>query len=207
MRYYLSSYKFGDRVDDLRRLRPANPRIGHINNARDWVGADPARANKHQREEIGVLNQLGFAAEPLDLQHYFGDRDGLHAKLRELGAVWVSGGNTFVLRMAMHLSGFDALFRELQDRDDFLYAGYSAGVCILSASLESIDHVDDPNNFPYPGVNAPMYDGLGAFPHTFLCHYDSDHPEAEAVAEEIQRCIDRRWLFLALRDGDVIIHE
>jgi dipeptidase E len=195
MKYYLSSYKFGDKVEELIRLRSDNARIGHVNNSRDWVGADPVRANRHQQAEIAYLNELGFGAEPLDLKDYFGKAEPLKEKLEELGAVWVSGGNTFVLRMAMRLSGFDDLFVELQHREDFLYGGYSAGVCILSESLKAIDRVDEPDNFPYAGISKPIYEGLGAFPYAFLCHYDSDHPEAEAVALEMQRCIDNKWLF------------
>ncbi len=207
MTYYLSSYKFGNKIEELKRLIPNNNRIGHINNSRDWVGNDPERANKHQNEEIETLNGFGFKAEPLDLKMYFHKTDELRHKINSLGALWVSGGNTFVLRMAMKLSGFDDIFEDLKHRDDFLYGGYSAGICVLSNSLESIEIVDDPNNFPYKEINAPIYKGLGIFNYAFMPHYDSDHFESEAIGKEIQRCIDNKWLFKALRDGDVIIEE
>lgn len=186
-------------------LIPNNNQLGHIGNARDWVGADPERAEKHQTEEIDFLNGIGFNAEPLDLKSYFNKAGELRAKLNSLGSLWVSGGNTFVLRMAMRLSGFDELFNEVKDRSDFLYGGYSAGVCILSDSLKPVEFVDDPNNFPYPAINEPIYEGLGVFQYSFMPHYDSDHPESEAIGKEIQRCIDNKWLFKALRDGDVVI--
>lgn len=207
MKYYLSSYKFGNQVEELKRLRPTNHKIGHINNSRDWVGADPARAEKHQKEEIEFLNSIGFQAEPLDLKLYFHKVAELRNKIHALGGLWVSGGNTFVLRMAMKLSGFDIVFEELKSRTDFLYGGYSAGICILSDSLESIAEVDDPNNFPYKEITQPIYRGLGVFNYSFMPHYDSDHFESEAIGKEIQRCIDNKWLFKALRDGDVIIEE
>lgn len=207
MKYYLSSYKFGNQIEALKRLIPPNNKIGHINNSRDWVGADPARANQHQQTEIAELNEIGFQAEPLDLKAYFHRTEALQHKLESLGGLWVSGGNTFVLRMAMRLSGFDEIFEALRNREDFLYAGYSAGICILSDSLQSIDMVDDPHNFPYEGIDKPIYEGLGVFNYSFMPHYDSDHPEAMDVAKEVQRCIDNKWLFKALRDGDVIIYE
>jgi len=207
MKYYLSSYKFGNKIEDLKRLCPSNNKIGHINNSRDWVGADPKRAAKHQREEIEFLNSIGFDGEPLDLKLYFNKVDELREKINSLGAVWVSGGNTFVLRMAMKLSGFDIIFNEIKGREDFLYGGYSAGICILSNNLKSIDFVDDPNNFPYEEINQTVYEGLGVFNYSFMPHYDSDHVESEDVGKEIQRCIDNKWLFKALRDGDVIIEE
>lgn len=207
MKYYLSSYKFGDQVEHLKRLRPDNPKLGHINNARDWVGADPARARRHQEEEIAFLDALGYEGEALDLKEYFHQKEALQEKLNSLGALWVSGGNTFVLRMAMRLSGFDELFDDLKQREDFFYGAYSAGNCILAKSLKLIDHVDDPHNFPYAEISQPMYEGLSVLPYMILSHYDSDHPESEAVAKEIQRCIDNKWLFKALRDGEVIIKE
>ncbi len=207
MKFYLSSYKFGNKVEDLKRLRPANKKIGHINNAVDWVGADPDRARKNQQNEIEFLNEIGFEAEALDLKNYFHQEDRLREKLDDLGALWVAGGNTFVLRMAMRISGFDNIFPDLMKRDDFLYGGYSAGICILSKSLKSIEIVDDPDNFPYQEINQAIYEGLGVFEYSFMPHYNSDHFESEAIGKEIQRCIDNKWLFKALRDGDVIIIE
>jgi len=205
MKYYLSSYKFGDKVEELKRLQSANKKLGHINNSRDWVGADPKRALKHQTAEIKFLNELGFEAESLDLKTYFGKEKVLAKKLNSLGAIWVSGGNTFVLRQAMRLSGFDKLFSSLRSRKDFLYGGYSAGICILSNTLKPIDMVDDPNNFPYQGIDIAIYEGLGIFDYSFMPHYDSDHPESADIEKEIQRCINNKWLFKALRDGDVLI--
>ncbi|MEL6626186.1 MAG: Type 1 glutamine amidotransferase-like domain-containing protein [Bacteroidota bacterium] len=205
MNYYLSSYKFGSKVDALTEMIPANNKLGHINNTRDWVGSDPARAQKHQLEEIAALNKLGFDSESLDLREYFGKKNVLREKIESLGAIWVSGGNTFVLRQAMRLSGFDELMPEIRKRDEFLYGGYSAGVCVLSKDLTAIDQVDDPHNFPYEGIQKAIYEGLNVFEYVILPHYDSAHPESKMVEKEIQRCIDNQWLFIALRDGDVIV--
>lgn len=207
MKYYLSSYKFGNKTDDLKRLIPKNNKLGHINNAKDWVEADAERANKSQQKELEFLNELGFESESLDLKLYFNKTEALRDKINELGALWVSGGNCFVLRMAMKLSGFDIVFEELKNRDDFLYGGYSAGICVLSHSLKAIDQVDDPQNFPYKEITQPIYEGLGVFDYAFMPHYDSDHFESEAIDKEIQRCIDNKWLFKALRDGEAIIIE
>ena len=207
MKYYLSSYKFGDKIDDLKRLIPKNNKIGHINNAQDCLGYDVERTRKSQEDQMGYLNSPGFEAEPLDLRSYFYKPEALRDKISDLGALWVSGGNAFVLRMAMKLSGFDIIFQELKTRGDFLYAGYSAGICVLSKSLKAIDRVDDPKNFPYPEITRPIYKGLGVFDHAFMPHYDSNHFESEVIGKEIQRCIDNKWLFKALRDGEVIIIE
>jgi dipeptidase E len=205
MKFYLSSYKFGNEVGKLKQMLPAGSKIGHINNSRDFTGADPQIAEKYQREEMEELNGQGFHAEPLDLKHYFGNPELLKAKLATLNGLWVSGGFTFVLRQAMRLSGFDVLFSDLLQRTDFLYAGYSAGICVLCDSLKYIQNVDRPNDFPYPEHRETIWEGLGVFNYGLLPHYDSDHFESEAIGEEIKACIDSKWLFKALRDGEVII--
>ena len=207
MKFYLSSYKFGNEIEKLKTMLPTNSKIGHINNSRDWTGANPEIRIKQQLEEIEQLHQLNFIAEPLDLKEYFGRQDELKKKLSQLDGVWVSGGNTFVLRQAMMLSGFDKLFCELKLRKDFLYGGYSAGICILCDSLKYIQNVDNPNDFPYKESKEIIWEGLNIFNYGLLPHYDSDHFESEAISKEIQVCIDNKWLFKALRDGDVIIIE
>jgi len=186
-------------------MMPTNRKIGHINNARDSTTADPERRAKSQAEEITQLNQLGFEAEALDLKDYFHKQGELRSKLNSLGSVWVSGGNTFVLRQAMSLSGFDNIVKELSNKNDFLYAGYSAGICVLSNSLHSLHIVDEPFDFPYGEIKETIWEGLGFFNHDFMPHYDSDHPESQDIDKTIEYCIDNKILFKALRDGEVII--
>ena len=189
----------------MKAMLPAGSKIGHINNSRDFTDANPGIKAEQERREIAQLNDLGFETEPLDLQQYFGKEDMLKTKLSELNGLWVSGGNTFVLRQAMRLSGFDHIFEGLRNRKGFLYAGYSAGVCVLCDSLKYIQNVDDPNDFPYEANRETIWTGLGVFNYGILPHYDSGHFESEAMEKELQRCIDNKWLFKALRDGDVII--
>ncbi len=76
----------------------------------------------------------------------------------------MSGGNTFVLRQAMKLSGFDNIFAALKNRKGFLYGGYSAGFCILCNSLKYIKNVDNPNDFPYEEIKEAVWYGLNIFP-------------------------------------------
>lgn len=205
MNYYLSSYKFGNRIEQLRAMLPQGAKIAHINNARDWTQADPQRRENHLREEIAFLENLGFRNEHLDLKNYFGKEEELRAKIDNLDGIWVAGGMTFVLRQAMYLSGFDKIFPELRKRKDFFYGGYSAGICVLCDSLKYIQVVDMPGDFPYTNCNEDIWEGLGVFPYGILPHYNSDHQESEEIGREVQRCIDNRWLFKVLRDGEVII--
>lgn len=107
----------------------------------------------------------------------------------------------------MILSGFDNLFTDLKLRKGFLYGGYSAGICILCDSLKYIQSVDNPNDFPYQDSKEIIWEGLNVFSYGLLPHYDSNHFESEAIGKAVQKCIDNKWLFKALRDGEVIIIE
>jgi len=207
MKYYLSSYKFGDKVEKLREILPQGAKIGHINNAKDWTNASSEIRNNQLKEEMEFMDRLGFISEHLDLKNYFGKENKLRNKIALLDGIWVCGGNTFVLRQAMRLSGFDNVFKKLQKRDNFFYGGYSAGVCVLCDSLKYIQFVDNPNDFPYQEITEVIWDGLDRFNYGILPHYDSEHPESEEIEREVKRCVENKWLFKAIKDGEVIIIE
>jgi dipeptidase E len=205
---YLSSYKLGNEVAALKRLgKQTSGSLGYIANALDFTSADPERKQRHIDQEMSELRELGFDVTLLDLRDYFGDEDDLDVQLQRLGGVYVCGGNSFVLRQAMQLSGFDGALRASCDRADFLYAGYSAGVCVLSPTLHAYAIVDDPTDMPYPQLRAQLWEGLGLLSFVFLPHYRSDHPESAQIDQEIAYCIDNKVLFKAYRDGEVLIIE
>jgi len=207
MKFYLSSYRLGDKATEIIRLMPENKTIGYIPNACDYTKVDVDKKDKTDKENIADLEKLGLSVEILDLKNYFNKIDKLRDRINKLGGVFIRGGNTFILRQAMKLSGFDIIFNELLRRDDFLYAGYSAGICILAKSLESLKIVDDPTDMPYPELKETIWEGLGFLDYMIEPHYDSNHPESADVQKEIEYCIKNKILFKALRDGEVIIIE
>lgn len=204
MQYYLSSYKFGNQTDKLKQMLPQGAKIAHINNARDSDTVSNTIKNKHLNEEMAFMDSLGFISEHLDLKSYFGKKDQLRKKIHSFNGVWVGGGNAFVLRQAMKLSGFDNIFNELQFKKDFFYGGYSAGICVLSDSLKYIRFVDDPNDFPYKEIKETVWDGLCLFNYGLLPHYKSNHPESKKIEKAVKRCIANQWPFLTLKDGEVL---
>ncbi len=203
MKFYLSSYRMGNSVAKLRRMMPKNKKVGLILNALDYTSIDERKV----KEKIKVLNRIGFEPEILDLKMYFGKQKELEKKLAELGAVWVNGGNTFVLRQAMRLSSFDKIFNNLLKRKDFLYGGYSAGICVLAKDLHGLEIVDDPHQRPYSKKYKIIWKGLGLLNYMILPHYKSKHAESRLITKTIQYFIDHKLLFKALRDGEVIIIE
>ncbi len=205
MKYYLSSYELGNETEKLKKLVPKG-KIGYIPNARDFTGADPERRAKRNEKDMSSLRELGFEVEMVNLQDYFGKQDKLKKKLEELGAIFISGGNVFVLRQAMKLSGLDEILKELCAHNDFLYAGYSAAGCVLSPNLKAYEIVDKVDT-PYPEQKEVILEGLGFVDWAFMPHWDSDHPESADIEKEIAYCKENNIPYKAIRDGEVIILE
>lgn len=205
MKLYLSSYKLGDEIETLKKwLASGAKKVGYIPNAFDFTGMPPENRVKHMDFDMNELKALGLNVEVLDLRDTFGKKDALREKLKQFDGLWVSGGNTFVLRQAMRLSGFDELVGELAEREEFVYGGYSAGCCVLSPTLKGLQTVDDPNNFPY-SLKEPIWEGLGLIDYAFLPHFDSDHPESEDINKEVAYCTENGIPFKTVRDGEVIL--
>ena len=78
------------------------------------------------------MSGLGFRPGEVDLRSYFGDAALLRRDLAQYDALWVRGGNVFVLRYALHHSGGDAIAADPLAAGALVYAGYSAGPCGLA---------------------------------------------------------------------------
>src|SRR5258708_1247122 len=208
MKYYLSSYKLGNELTKLRELiQQTSGKFGFIPNALDSAHSDPIKKKERIEDDMANLRNQGAEVELLDLKKYFGKKDELKEKLSTLGGICVSGGNSFILRQAMKLSGLDELILENAQRNDFLYMGYSAGVCVLTPSLKPYAIVDDSTDFPYSQITQQMWDGLGILQFAFEPHYKSDHPESQSIEKEVHYCIENKILFKAYKDGEVLIIE
>ena len=206
MKFYLSSYKIGNEVDTLRSFIPEdNHRFGYVPNALDFTGADPERRKKHIQDDMDGLRQVGMDPEVLDLKAYFGKNSELEKKMSGFGGIWVSGGNTFILRQAMHLSGLDDILKGSSLRSDFLYGGYSAAGCVLSPDLHAYEIVDNATDLPYAEMREVIWEGLGLIDFAFMPHFDSGHPESSDIAKEIRKCRDKGMSFRAVRDGEAIV--
>ncbi len=205
MRFYLSSYKLGNHPKLLKELKPKNNNlIAFIPNALDYSD-DLERRKKSEKENKDNLEKLGFVVENIDLRKYFGKKNLLKKRLEKFGSFFVRGGNTFVLRQAMKLSGFDDLFKKMvKSKKDLLYVGYSAGVCILAPSLKGLDLVDDSLAKPYT-YRRTIWSGLNTLDYLVVPHYKSNHPESEDMEMVVDYCNKNKIPFKTLMDGEVII--
>lgn len=205
---YLSSFRLGDHPERLVALLddPTGP-AAIIPNACDGYPTD-GRAEGVQRE-LDALRGLGIEAHVIDLRDYFGQRERLAGELAHHGLVWVRGGNTFLLRYAMAASGADAVLTDLIRRNAIVYAGYSAGVCVLAPSLRGLEAegLDDANLVrSVYGATEPIWDGLGLLDYMILPHFESPgHPETEAVGRAVERFRAAGIAHRTLRDGQAVV--
>ena len=203
MKLYLSSYKLGDKTEELKKwIADYNNKICLIPNSRD-VFPDGERKVTGIQADVKDLESLGFDVTVISLKDYFNRKEELSKRLEEFNAFYVIGGNTFALRQAMYLSGFDEYLKSIEDKPDYLYAGYSAGICVLAKNMHGLDVCDDPSINPY-GIET-IWEGLGYFDYIFLPHYKSNHKETKLIDDSIEYCNKNNIKYKTLRDGDVII--
>jgi dipeptidase E len=188
VRLYLSSYGLGDSSDKLLSMLGDGRRAAVIANAMDPY------ADRGVDDEIAMLASIGIQGREVDLREGF-DVDGCDL-------LWVRGGNVFVLRHAMAESGADRQIVDLLQRDAIVYAGYSAGPCVLSPTLRGLDLCDDPTEVD----GEPTFDGLGILDFVFVPHFDTPgHPETNAMNDVVAYLGRENVPYRTFRDGEVLI--
>jgi dipeptidase E len=203
MQLYLSSFLIGDQGHKLAELARGKTAL-LVSNALDSSNNSEHLRLKMERE-IGLLADLGIPAETLDLRDYFTSQDILSEKLDAAGMLWVVGGNTFMLRKAMHLSGLDQLLHGKVDDEDFLYGGYSAGICVLSPSLRGIHLADEPEAQSNRYEHTTIWEGLGIIDYYIVPHYRCDHFESESMEAVVDYYRENDLPYQAIPDGEVIL--
>lgn len=207
MKLYLSSYKIGNNPRLLADLIGSNKKIAIIPNALD-IYTDLVRREASLEREKESLIQIGLQPEELDLRKYFNNQKDLKNKMNEYGSVWVLGGNVFGLRRAYKESGFDIWLQQQKNNKDFVYAGYSAGGCVLSPSLKGLETVDDPTLVGEGYPKETIWEGLNMIDFAFAPHFESPgHPETELVNKEVEYYKKLGIKYKTLHDGEVIILE
>ncbi|MEU9038438.1 Type 1 glutamine amidotransferase-like domain-containing protein [Streptomyces sp. NPDC048352] len=203
MRLFLSSWKLGDSPELLDDLVKGARTAAVVGNALDALPA-PQRQRATGRE-VAMLRDRGYGVTEVDLRDHFGDAATLADRLSGFGVVWVHGGNPFVLRLAMALSGADEILTDLLDRDALVYAGWSAGACVLSPSLRGLELVDDPADAVTAYGRQAVWEGLGLLDYAFVPHYRSPIPESESIERVVERYDREGVLYRVFRDGEVTL--
>jgi len=203
MKLYLSSYYFGDHPEDFSDLIGENKNVAIIMNATDALPSD--KHTIYLEKEVAKMASLGLKANELDLKDYFNNNDSLKTKLKEYGAVWVMGGNVFLLRRAMEQSSFDKLIIDMLKDNSIVYGGFSAGSCVTGKTLHGIELVDNPNDVTEGYNSEIIWDGLGLIDFSIVPHYKSDHKESTEVEKVVDYYNAHNMPYKTLSDGDAIV--
>ncbi|MDA3839122.1 MAG: Type 1 glutamine amidotransferase-like domain-containing protein [Candidatus Delongbacteria bacterium] len=204
MRFYLSSFKIGKEILRLKELINLKKKVAYIPNAVDHVKYDN-QSDSMEESGLYLQNELGLDVEFLDLKDYFQNTEALKRKIQEYGTFWVRGGNVFILRRAMKLSGFDDLLTGLVKDENLVYGGYSAGCCVLSPHLNGFELVDDKDINPYSNKSNTIWEGLNILDYSFIPHFESNHPESDRIANVVKYCIENEIPHRKFKDGEVCV--
>lgn len=200
MRLYLSSQRVGNTPEELIKLFNGGTRIAVIAN-----GAyldDLAKQRDRVESELAELHGIGLEPSELDLRDYFGERDRLRSVLAGFDGLWVLGGNVLVLRTAFSESGADEIVRDRLADDSLVYAGYSAGACLLGPRFPLLDELFVRGLPGYP--DELVTTGLGIVSFTISPHYGAERGAAGAT-RVTDYYIEHHIPFIALRDGQAIV--
>lgn len=201
MRLYLSSYQLGDHPELLGTLVTGGRRGWVIMNALD--GLDEQRRQADVVTQILALRSIGLEARDFDLRDY--SPSAIRTDFGEPDFVWVRGGNVFTLRAAMARSGLDEIIVQQIWDDALVYAGFSAGPCVLSPSLAGFE-LCDPTEVCASTYGMVRFDGLGILDRQFVPHLNSpDHPESAILGEVATRYESAGIPYWALRDGQALV--
>lgn len=201
MRLYLSSYQLGAHPEALARMVRGDRRGWVIANALD--GQDEDRRTTDTQLQIETLADLGLRAADLDLREL--DPASIRAAFGRPDFVWVRGGNVFTLRMAFARSGLDRVVVEGLAADRFVYAGFSAGPCVLAPSLSGLELCDPPDACRDTYGDA-RYDGLGVLDRPVVPHLDSpQHPETALLSQVAAKYRSEGQPYWGLSDGRALV--
>jgi dipeptidase E len=201
MNLYLSSFLVGTEASRLSSLVHVRKAVV-IANALDNMSA---LRKEHLQGQLEELHTLGFEIAELDLRECFGAPDRLARRLADIGLIWVTGGNSFLLRRAMRYSGFDRYIGARKRDESLVYGGYSAGACVAGPTLRGVECVDLPHASAEGYETEVIWDGLGLIPHSIAPHYQSQHRDSSGAQAMVEYFIDHKIPFVALRDGEVLV--
>lgn len=203
MRLFLSSFRLSNEPQKFSDLVCGNKKTAVILNAHDFF---PEKERHHLlKEEIRDLEKIGLNAQEIDLRDFFSKPKELEEQLSLYDAVWVPGGDCFLLRRAMYDSGFDVIIKNSLEQDKLVYGGYSAGVVILAPTLQGLDIADDASKVFSTYNETCLYEGLNIISYNIVPHYKSSHGKSEAMDKVVEFFRIENIPYRTLKDGEAII--
>jgi dipeptidase E len=200
MRLFLSSYRAGDYDEELVQLFGKNTKVAVITSAKD------DKNNQERKESVSevieFLKSLGFKPLEIDLRKYFKSSNFTKNDLKEYRAVWVAGGNTFVLRRSLKQSGADKVLDDLVRKNEIIYGGESAGAILATPTFTGVEFGDDPNIVPEGYRKEIIWEGLGIVPYHIVPHYRSAW---EGSKDMIKKLKEKNLEYKTITDNQAMV--
>jgi dipeptidase E len=174
MRLFLSSYRAGNYPDRLVELFGKGSKIGVITNAKDYK--TPEGRKTRIKENFDYMEATGLKPEEIDLRKYFDDQTDLEKDIRKYTALWLQGGNVFLLRRALRQSRLEPILADLVRKNEIVLGGESAGAIIMGPTLKysEVDTDEDsPNYIPEGYDKEVIWEGLNFVDYVPVPHYQT----------------------------------
>jgi dipeptidase E len=200
MRLFLSSYRAGNYSDRLVEIFGKNANVAVVTNAKD----DKTDFEREQSAEevLDFLKSLGFKPTEIDLRKYFKQSNFSEKDLKKYQAVWVAGGNTFVLVRALKQSGARKVIGDMVRKNEIIYGGESAGAILPTPTLTGVQFGDDPSIIPEGYDKETIWNGLNLVDYHIVPHYKSEWEGAEDMIKELKK---KKLNYKTLTDNQAII--
>jgi dipeptidase E len=189
VRLFLSSYRAGNYPEKLLGLFGRGSRVAVVANAKDYKS--PHEREIKVQEVLDFFSELGLRPAEIDLRKYFTSQVNWEQELNKYTAVWLAGGNVFLLRRALRYSGLDIFLGNKVRRNEIIMGGESAGAIIMGPTLmhsemESEDHEDSPAYVPDGYQKEVVWSGLNFISYIPVPHY-RDLEYGNEIDEYIRR--------------------
>lgn len=142
-------------------------------------------SNKYQKRVM----EYGFSKENIYILNYL---EPDKSRNLNIDAIYVGGGNTFLLLDRLRKCGFDKDIINYV-KSGVIYIGGSAGTHIVT---KNIKHV---LNFDTNDVKMTNFKGLDLFDGIIICHYNKSR-------EKILQSINSRYKIYTIKDDEYIIY-
>ncbi|MCW2288013.1 dipeptidase E [Leucobacter luti] len=165
-------------------------RLGYI--------SDAAEGMPFAERELHGVRDLGH--EVMEIRARDADADAFAAKLSTCDAVYVAGGETFVLLEALRSNGTGEVLAQ-RVRAGLPYIGCSAGSVIAGPSITPVEMLDDRTL----AVGLTSDEGLGLIDRVIIPHADGKIPPYPiALIERIISTYGEQFPLLTLNDDQAL---
>lgn len=202
MKLYLSSFKIGKNPKTLVNMLGENLNTAYITNGHAHAATDVRQFESTW--DIRELREAWLTPEVLNLSDYFGKQKLLKKKLESFGLIYVAGWHILNLRIAMKLSGFDIVIKELID-SDIVYAWYDSGAGIVGPDLNAYKAVELESCITYK--HETIWEWLGLTPWYIVGNINSIHELSNEKSKKLMKYYDEKELkYKKIKDWEVILH-